>query len=104
MMPPEIHGKGRIMFSGFAIDTVDMDDLREIPGGPDKDEAFIVEGARLLWENPAHDFPYVIAVWDNDERCYWIIEGRHRAESYRRVGTYRLTILRGWGMRVLDKV
>jgi hypothetical protein len=101
---PVIHGKGRIMFTHFEIAIVDIDMLREIPDGPQKDADFIAEGTLALLNFPQHGFPYIIAVWDSEEECYWIIEGRHRKASYLAVGTDRLTILVGRGMIVLDTV
>jgi len=102
MSAPIIHGKGRIMFSHFEVANVDIASLRTIPGGPEMDEDFVKEGVRLLEENPDFDFPYVIAVYDVLERCYWVIEGRHRSESYRRAGTRRLTILVGRNMKIME--
>lgn len=105
MGAPQIHGKGRILFSYFEIGYVEIDNLLEIPGGPPKNEEFIQEGVDILLAYPMYDFPYIIAVRDDEfPQIHWIIEGRHRRASYHLAGVDEVVILRGIGMKVLDSV
>jgi hypothetical protein len=104
MSAPIIHGKGRIMFTGFEYAIVPVGKVKPIPGGPALDEDFIKEGIKLLEDNPDFGFPYIVTVYDWLEDVYWIIEGRHRHASYAAAHKGRITILVGHGMRVLDKV
>jgi hypothetical protein len=104
MTAPVIHGKGRLMFARFEIATVDVKSIRQIPGGPPMDEEFIKEGARALQDYRFHDLPYILVSRDYLENCYWVIDGRHRLESYKLAGSHRLNVLVGHGMIALDKV
>ncbi len=101
MTAPVIHGMGRIMFRSFDMADVPIHMIRHLPTGPAMNADFIEEGARLLKENPGLDFPYIIVVHDFLEHCYWVIEGRHRLESYKIAGTRRLHVLVGRGMMIL---
>jgi hypothetical protein len=103
-MIPTIHGMGRIVFKRYDFTYLPVRFVSEIPNGPKMNEEFVREGATILLVNSEWHLPPVLVVAKTDDvwdKEYWVIEGRHRRESYVLADRKVIPVVVGTGMIVL---
>jgi hypothetical protein len=110
MKPPRIHGMGRILFDDYEFKYLRVSQVYPIPGGPALDNDFIREGADLLDANPDLELPPLLVVEKESvvfDVPHWVIDGRHRLQSYMLAERVYIPTLVGTGMIIapqLDRI
>jgi hypothetical protein len=100
MKPPRIHDMGRILFDDYEFKYLRVSQVYP----------FIREGADLLDANPDLELPPLLVVEKESvvfDVPHWVIDGRHRLQSYMLAERVYIPTLVGSGMIIapqLDRI